>query len=163
MKERRYVSRLLVILLVNERRHKKMKSKYTKEAVEQFHKAIRNDDLDTIRELINQDKVAITNIECIMTVQENKLRILSYFLRTTTNIIGALSYALNEAIRQKNYDALKLMIIYFKENKYCYPEITLNSVIVDAIREVTRCETNNVFDSETALDMITFIALYYRD
>ena len=97
-----------------------LQRKYTKEAYEEFHVAIANDDLEKVKELVEQDKVAITNIECIKVVRLNRLLLLKYFLAKSTNLIGALAYALDEAVRQKNYEAISLLVTYFRDNKERY-------------------------------------------
>ena len=77
--------------------------------------------------------------------------------------LSAWSFALKEAVRIQNEQALFLIISTFKAEKIRYIQTEVDSVIIQAIYEVTKCERKKQLTSGEAFKLIELITSLYRE
>ena len=133
------------------------------EAFTQLICAIRGDDFDKVEELVEQNKVRIDKFACYEAVQPNRSIILTYLLAKSTIPLSAWSFALKEAVRIQNESALFLIISTFKNEKMRYIQSEIDSVVIQAIYEVTKCERKKQLTSHDAFELIELITRLYRE
>lgn len=139
-----------------------MRRKYSEQAMRQLHIAIENNDLEKVIELLDSGEVGVTNIECAMTVRFNSLKILEYFLEKVSDILSVLNYGLELAIKDKNMEAIEIIITAFKKNSYQYK--FMDDVILAAIEQVIYENKYNTKDGTEALKLVKYIVdTYYGE
>ena len=136
-----------------------MRHKYSEKAMQQLHIAIENDDLEKVIDLLESGEAGISNIECAMAVRFNSLKVLEYFLQKVSDVLRILNYGLERAIKDKNMEAIEIIITAFKNNYYQYK--FMDDVILAAIEQVIYENKYNSKNGSEALKLVKYIVDTY--
>lgn len=136
-----------------------MRHKYSEKAMQQLHIAIENDDLEKVIDLLESGEAGISNIECAMAVRFNSLKVLEYFLQKVSDVLRILNYGLERAIKDKNMEAIEIIITAFKNN--CYQYKFMDDVILAAIEQVIYENKYNSKNGSETLKLVKYIVDTY--
>ena len=140
-----------------------MKRRYCEEAINQLREAIKNDDLDMVKELIESGSAGISNIECVYAVNSNSLKVLEYIVERECSAVRVLSYGLIAAVRAKHKEAIEIFLTSFRENKRKYKYNDLDSVVLESIKESIIFDENATSSTEALQNVKFIIDMYYGE
>lgn len=128
------------------------------EANSTLRDAIKNNNIDRVKVLVEKGKFEITSLECILAVQFNRMDILNYFIYRIENEPYVLCSALYKAVDCRNLEAIKMLVSNFKKNKDKYGSFNINSVIYRSIADTIDMERMSHCSLSDAIEIVRCIS-----
>lgn len=141
-----------------------MKRKYSEQAMEQLREAIKSNDIDRVKELIESGEAGISNLECVLAVKSNSLMALEYFVEKGYSVNRILYYGLMAAVKEKNREAIEIFITDFRDNKSRYAEYDIDMMILNAVSVATETQEYIHVNPDESLKLVKYILdTYFKE
>ena len=138
-----------------------MKRRFSYDSFKKMNWAIDANDIATVKSLLENNEVYITNVFFAHAVMLNRIEIVKYFLDITNEAISVISYGLAVAVRNKNEKLLVLIVEALRDNKSKYVYDDVDSVIASEINHVGELGKGHDFSSEETIRYASLITATY--